>query len=916
MDRQKKRGVTPFILMCLIAFIAVPGVVAFAQCNPQVGVCYSLTAASDANDQPVPFTGTLQADLPLQEQRSLYLGVVPSAALCGSTVSYQVSGSIASLVSVSREVRTATQRLTPGDEWSRHTPAAYAQSTGPQDSVILVPFDDALAHCFDPAPIPLNAAGTKTRPAEYRLWLRFASSSTAGTYTGTLTLNVHGAVTAVPLQLTVWPVTVPRARPFDVYGYGDLITYAGGEQVTSEHTIALLKKLDAYTAAGGNVIGFSGSGTSAAYLRYGPSHLAVPVKQPYSLDALPSLDFSYYDTWFGLARGKVKRIEAYVDLLPSTLANSGFPLTLLENPPAAGTAEHKKVLRWWLSELKAYLERTGFTEEDGFFCKVSDEIPPEDIPAYLETAEVVRQAGWRPATTFIPPLSRSSEWLNQMQPQTDMWRMSIAVRDTFRKLTTEKYRLEWKQLTHTSGWSQYTNAGALDTWSHGAIYGTDAAGNVNAPAVDRTLVLQSTEAGVPLPLRPGQSPWANTGLNVAFLLSKVLYAARADGLGPAANELRVRYSQRASTAPDAPIETIADRRVWHDVTTGFLGHYTNGGARDTGAWTMDPFDYEASKTRLDKFQVLQTLSAAGAPLQYAGDSPWANRKRGVYYRFGGWVWASLYDGREPGALLTVRYSKLDANGTRVWHDAPLSTIGQYTNAGAIDTWAFPLPADATTADVDQFLILQNVSASGLPLEQLGISPWANRRLGVSFVFGNTAWVAARDGSSPNGGTVITVRYKERILDPVNGSVLVPPEACDQTWFYSGLSSTFAMPYEMLASYPLLAVIEKPHGYGMFAFDWWNDQRIIWTDGPAAMLSTGPAYAGMRDGWRDALLLDYAVRTRQVIALSDVASKTSPSLLPLVDVKTDDPSETFTDFSGLTQARVNNARRELLRRLSQ
>lgn len=877
---------------------------------------YWLTTASDANDQPVPFAGTLQVDLPLQEQRSFYLGVVPSVALCGSTVSAQVSGSIANLVSLSREVRTATQRQTPGDEWSRLTPAAYPQSTGPQDSVILAPLDGPLNRCLDTTPIALDATGTKTRPAEYRLWLRFISYGTAGTYTGTLTLNIHGAVTSVPLQLTVWPVTVPKSRPFDVYGYGDLITYAGGEQVTSEHTIAVMKKLDAYAAAGGNVIGFSGSNSSAAYLKYGPSHLPLPVKQPYSLDALPSLDFSYYDTWFDLVRGKLKRVEPYVDLLPATLANSGFPLTLLENPPAAGTPEHKKVLRWWLSELKAYLERRGFSEEDGFFCKVSDEIPPEDIPAYLETAEVVRQAGWRPATTFIPPMSRSSEWLNQMQPQTDMWRMSIAVRDTFRKLTTEKYRLEWKQVTHTSGWAQYTNAGALDTWAHGAIYGTDAAGNANEPAVDRTLVLQSTEAGIPLSLRPGESPWANTAFNVAFILSSTLYAARADGLGPTANELHARYSQRTSTAPDAPIETLNDRRVWHDVPAAFLGNYTNGGARDTGAWSMAPFDYEANKARLDKFQVLQTLSAAGAPLQYAGLSPWGNQKRGVYYRQGGWVWVSLYDGREPGALLTVRYSKLDANGNRVWHDAPLSTIGQYTNGGAIETWGVPLPADAAAADVDQLLILQNVSASGLPLDQLGVSPWGNRRLGVSFVFGTYAWVATRDGSSPNGGTTITVRYKERILDPVNGSVLVPPDPTDQTWFYSGISNTFAMPYEMLASYPLLAAIEKPHGYGMFAFDWWNEQRIIWADGPAAMVSTGPAYTGMRDGWRDAQLIEYAVRTQPVIALSDLASKSSTSLLPLRDVSVGDPGETYTDFSGLTQTRLNSARRELLRRLSQ
>ena len=161
------------ILMMLFSFMATAPEAAAAG--------YWLTAASDANDQPVPFSGTLQVDLPLQEQRSFYLGVVPSVPLCGSTVSAQVSGSIATLVSLSREVRTETQRQTPGDAWSRYTPSAYAQTTGPQDSIILVPIDGPLNRCLDPTPIPLNSTGTKTRPAEYRLWLQFASNGTAGT---------------------------------------------------------------------------------------------------------------------------------------------------------------------------------------------------------------------------------------------------------------------------------------------------------------------------------------------------------------------------------------------------------------------------------------------------------------------------------------------------------------------------------------------------------------------------------------------------------------------------------------------------------------------------------------------------------------------------------------------------------------
>ena len=123
------------------------------------------TASADRHQQPLPLSGTLAVDLPLEEQRSLYVGIVPLRPL--SAIQVQVSGSVAGMVEVAREART--------------------------------------------------------RPAEHRLWLRFASTTQAGTYTGALTINVRGATASVPLALTVWPVRLPESRPFDARGYGDLL---------------------------------------------------------------------------------------------------------------------------------------------------------------------------------------------------------------------------------------------------------------------------------------------------------------------------------------------------------------------------------------------------------------------------------------------------------------------------------------------------------------------------------------------------------------------------------------------------------------------------------------------------------------------------------------------------------------------
>lgn len=61
-------------------------ILSFLAAWPALASGYWLTAGSDSNGQPVPFSGTFRADLPLDEQRSLYLGVVPTELLAGSTV--------------------------------------------------------------------------------------------------------------------------------------------------------------------------------------------------------------------------------------------------------------------------------------------------------------------------------------------------------------------------------------------------------------------------------------------------------------------------------------------------------------------------------------------------------------------------------------------------------------------------------------------------------------------------------------------------------------------------------------------------------------------------------------------------------------------------------------------------------------
>lgn len=896
------------LLLILSLLAALPVRAAYSPTPADQTRGYWLSGSSDSQQQPDLLSGTLRADLGLNDERSFYIGVLPTRTLSGGNITVQVSGSIASFVTVAREIRTI-DRLAPSEQWSRYTLPGNPRPTGAprdaNDSIVFVPLTSALTQTLDATAYPLHAWTTQTRPAEYRLWLRFASNAAAGTYSGTLTLQVHGQSIAVPLELQIWPVNLSTAaRPFDMQGYTELATYAG-VVVNPATTAELAKRLDAHAAVGGNVMTWVNSylGNYSPNIKYGPSGASLPVPGTVPLNSLPNLDFSHYDPWIDLLRQKLKRVETYVEFIGHTKAGIG---SFLVDRPNMTLEEEKQILQWWLVQLKSYLMSRGFTEADGFFCKISDEIGPESVDGYIATAEIVRAAGWRPYTTIMGPLTRSSEYLNRLQPYCDEWKVSYGGRTSFDYLTSEKQRLEWKESVQPStGWLQYGNGGALDTWQHSAIFGVNANGQPLRPWVDRAYVLQSTEAGVPLQLRANQSPWGNQSLGATYALGSTLYASRTDGGSPAGTIMNVRYST----------STSGSSRVWNDAAMTYDGQYTNGGARDTGQWNMGTFHYQNMESSLQQFLVLQKLGNAGAPLQYQSPYPWGNQKRGVFYRSGNHLYVSLHDGRPPANLLTLRYRKVDGNGVATWHDAPLSTYGMYTNGGATHTWLCPMPADATTANVDTVLVLQDVSAGGLPLNLFGSSPWGNSRLGAAFVQADILYVTTRDGRPPMD-TILTVRYSERTLDPVNGSILAPLKNGDQKWMYSGYESTFAMPYDSMIANPLLAAIEEHHGYAVFGFAWFNDNRVVWSDGDPSVISTGPAYAALKDGYRDAVLIRHAVQTAGVITMNEVSSTSPGSLLPLTTrTAFDDPAEPLLDFTLITQQSLNAARRELLRRLS-
>lgn len=280
------------------------------------------------------------------------------------------------------------------------------------------------------------------KPGEaYRLWLSVdARGIDAGAYEDSLFLAVGEGWVGVPLRVRVWPVAVPDGRPFEVRGYATLGDFTGGYAVADSSLRQLDALLGAYAQMGGSV--FDWTAVWARVLEQvridstGEILTQVAGEDPGRLDleALPGLDFSYFDPWLEVARQHgVDRVETYMEYP----ASSRWQWACLDpavgkERVAAGTGAADKVIVWLYSELRRYFESRGFR---GFFCKIADEIAPEHVPEYVRTAQLVRQAGWRPFTTVTGMVARTAEQVAAMNPYCDQWQVSLMLKDDFSKLT-------------------------------------------------------------------------------------------------------------------------------------------------------------------------------------------------------------------------------------------------------------------------------------------------------------------------------------------------------------------------------------------------------------------------------------------------------------------------------------------------
>jgi hypothetical protein len=312
----------------------------------------------------------------------------------------------------------APVRVEVPDEWRERIKASWETPSAQRIEVLGLPGESRA----------FAAGATQT------LWLQISGSGKpAGEYRVPVRLKVGDAQATVNLGIHVWPVRVEAPQPFHVYGYSlGVAGIAGGSEVTERSLQRLDNILAAYADLGGDVFDWSGGwhGIAAHAKIAGTDESLADAAQRLDLNRLPHLDFSYYDPWFEIAKRRgVTMAQSYM----SHPASPGWEADLFEvalgkGRVKAGTAEGNAVIAWFYAETKRYLEAKGF---HGFFCKIQDEITPEEIPAYIETAKVVRMAGWRPFTTITGIVAHTAADINALNPYCDQWQLSNLVRDEF-----------------------------------------------------------------------------------------------------------------------------------------------------------------------------------------------------------------------------------------------------------------------------------------------------------------------------------------------------------------------------------------------------------------------------------------------------------------------------------------------------
>jgi hypothetical protein len=403
----------------------------------------------------------------------------------------------------------------------QHIPDGAVQTgweTGGKDTLKVLPFSGD-------AKIQLKNG------AEGRLWLTLQGGSNPVDAKGEIAISLGGQKVLLPLEVKVWPVAVPPTRPFDVRGYGNFATMADGYKITPQTLQQTDAMLDHFQAIGGDVLDWTVAWPNMfPYLKIAGSAQSVTAWLKQNRDEFqkkpiadwPAVDFSYYDPWLKLAKAHgVTSVSTY-----------------LGNHTAKGSSPQQD--EWILSQLKTYMQAQGMS---GFFCKIGDENPPDETPAYIEQAKLARRAGWRPTTTVTGMVARTASEINRINPYLDKWVLNLMTSQSFDDLTHTAYHLQEKTvILPAAKWGVYKNGGAENTLAQQVFR------HLIPEAPNAVENIQLFQNGKSLS-RSGGSPWGNKKRGIFFAgNSDYIYISPLEGTDAKAAQWTMKYQLRIPTA--------------------------------------------------------------------------------------------------------------------------------------------------------------------------------------------------------------------------------------------------------------------------------------------------------------------------------------------------------------------------------
>ncbi len=301
---------------------------------------------------------------------------------------------------------------------------------------------------FGEATVDLNG------PETYTLWLRLSAPGNAapGEYRGTLKVSsANGELTGVPLRLRVWPMHLPGPEllefeyehAFEVMPGGSLLQPRGEPNHYNDPQLLARcqAQLPEYAISVGQNYGYHLLGYGAVQVRRRDTGEPLPAGGSRAADwlrtdPLPPLDFSYLNEQYldgALAAGLKRYASNYVPGADHLLQWA----RLVEPGAKVLSPAHQRMIVWYLGEYYQHLRERGYVDPT---IKTMDEFTPESVDAFVRSAGVLKQTGFRVYTT-TPSVMFDADSVRKLDPVLDIWMGHVYVQP-YRALAREVLGIE------------------------------------------------------------------------------------------------------------------------------------------------------------------------------------------------------------------------------------------------------------------------------------------------------------------------------------------------------------------------------------------------------------------------------------------------------------------------------------------